>query len=86
MITLKIVLIAVFALLAFFMILGALYLKWGVAKWLYHDIMGWHKPSETLSFDGCSFCAVCRYCKKKIMQDSQGGWFIYGLEESEDTE
>ena len=79
-------LILVFAFGILFLTYSALYLKWGIGKWLFHDKMRWHKPHETLSFDGCSFCSVCKYCKKKIMQDSQGNWFTYMLEESEDTE
>lgn len=45
--------------------------------WLFHDIMGWHYPDDSSSFDGCSVHSRCRYCKKEIMQDSQGNWFIY---------
>ena len=46
---------------------------WG--KWLYHDILGWHEPSDILSFDGCSLSAHCKHCGKSIKQDSQGNWF-----------
>lgn len=45
--------------------------------WFFHDIMGWHYPDDSSSFDGCSVHSHCRYCKKEIMQDSQGNWFIY---------
>ena len=46
--------------------------------WLFHDIMGWHEPDDSsYYFDGCSVHSRCRYCKKEIMQDSQGNWFIY---------
>ena len=44
--------------------------------WLFHDIMSWHYPDDSSSFDGCSVHSRCRYCKKEIMQDSQGNWFI----------
>lgn len=44
--------------------------------WFFHDIMGWHYPDDSSSFDGCSVHSHCRYCKKEIMQDSQGNWFI----------
>lgn len=44
--------------------------------WLLHDIMGWHYPDDSSSFDGCSVYSRCGYCKKEIMQDSQGNWFI----------
>lgn len=46
-------------------------------KWFFHDIMGWHKPDETYSYDGCSSHSRCRFCKQKIMEDSQGNWFVY---------
>jgi hypothetical protein len=41
-----------------------------IAEWL-----GWHKPDSTMSWDGCSFVSRCVRCKKRILQDSQGGWF-----------
>ena len=44
--------------------------------WFFHDIMGWHYPDDSSSFDDCSVHSHCRYCKKEIMQDSQGNWFI----------
>ena len=44
--------------------------------WFFHDIIGWHYPDDSSSFDGCSVHSHCRYCKKEIMQDSQGNWFI----------
>lgn len=38
--------------------------------------IGWHSPKMGRgSFDGCSFQSVCKGCGKKILQDSQGGWF-----------
>jgi len=37
--------------------------------------LGWHSPGDPLSFDGCSYVSICRYCNKKILQDSQGNWF-----------
>lgn len=46
------------------------------------NVLGWHKPDNYILFDGFLLHSVCRYCKKKIMEDSQGNWF----EESEDTE
>lgn len=45
--------------------------------WMYHDIMGWHKPDGTLFNDGCSNHSYCRFCHKEIMQDSQGNWFTF---------
>lgn len=43
--------------------------------WFYHDIMGWHKPDDSVGFDGASFTSRCRFCGKEILQDSQGNWF-----------
>lgn len=57
------------------MITAILYLTTGVGKWFYHDILQWHLPNDTQSFDGCSFCSHCKYCGKEILQDSQGNWF-----------
>lgn len=48
-----------------------------LGTWFFHDIMGWHKPSDIHSFDGCSEHSRCRFCKKEIMQDSQGNWFTF---------
>lgn len=46
---------------------------------LNHDLMGWHKPDENeeryTDEYGVNTHAVCKYCHKKIMQDSQGNWF-----------
>lgn len=39
------------------------------------NVLGWHKPKDEVYFDGCSFVSVCRFCGKKILQDSQGNWF-----------
>lgn len=70
-------------------IIGILFLVWllqliiwwvrpyKALNWLCHDIMGWHKPDHTHSFDGLSEHSHCRFCKKEIMQDSQGNWFTY---------
>lgn len=44
-------------------------------KHLCHDIYGWHEPADKVGFDGASFTAVCKYCGKPILQDSQGNWF-----------
>ena len=51
------------------------YFKFGWFKFFYHDVMGWHVPSDNQNFDGCSFTSTCKYCGEKIMQDSQGNWF-----------
>lgn len=35
----------------------------------------WHKPSDSMGFDGCSFTSICKICGKEILMDSQGNWF-----------
>lgn len=39
------------------------------------NIMGWHIPDESSTFDGLSIHSHCKFCGKEIMQDSQGNWF-----------
>ena len=58
-------------------ILPFFYAKFGFMKRFYHDYCGWHLPDESTPewTDGCSNHAVCKFCKKEIMQDSQGNWF-----------
>lgn len=71
-----------------FIVVGLFFIHWlaGIiwlirpykaGNWFWHDIMGWHKPDESDYYDGCSVHSHCRFCKKEIMQDSQGGWFTY---------
>lgn len=72
-------LIMTFIILLLFWIAGIVWFLWHSFKagvWLFHDIMGWHEPDDSTFFDGCSVHSRCRYCKKEIMQDSQGNWFI----------
>ena len=59
------------------LILAPFYFKFGIGKWFFHDIMHWHLPDETSSFDGCSIHSCCKFCNKEIMQDSQGNWFTF---------
>ena len=59
------------------LIISPFYFKFGIGKWLLHDIMHWHLPNETSSFDGCSNHSYCKFCNKEIMQDSQGNWFTF---------
>ena len=59
------------------LIISPFYFKFGIGKWLLHDIMHWHLPDETSSFDGCSNHSYCKFCNKEIMQDSQGNWFTF---------
>ena len=54
--------------------------KW-LCKW-----MGWHKPIGEITHDGCSYVAVCRYCGKKILQDSQLNWFTITTNNGDDNE
>lgn len=74
-----IVIAAFAALVALLMCLicGILYVRFGWFKAVYHDIFGWHEPDETklAEFDGASWHCTCKYCRKSIMQDSQGNWF-----------
>ncbi len=40
-----------------------------------HDVLGWHKPNKMITRLGVNNVSYCRYCDKRILQDSQGGWF-----------
>ena len=57
--------------------LSPLYFKFGLFKFFYHDLMGWHTPDENAeeTFDGASIHSKCKYCGRDIMMDSQGNWF-----------
>ena len=46
-------------------------------EWLTHDILGWHKPNDNYERRGINIISTCKICGKKIMQDSQGNWFLY---------
>ena len=61
--------------LGLFLVLSIFYLKFGWFKFFYHNIMGWHMPTEDRHSDGFSMHSTCKYCGKDIMQDSQGNWF-----------
>lgn len=52
-----------------------LYKKFGWFKRFYHDILGWHEPTDEKEFDGCNTHSHCKYCGKELMQDSHGNWF-----------
>lgn len=59
-----------------FMIASVIYLKTGLFKKLYHDVLGWHQPDNSPQWsDGCSTHSICKHCGAEIMQDSQGNWF-----------
>ena len=42
---------------------------------IYHDYLEWHIPTNEQRFDVLSMCSTCRFCGKRILQDSQGNWF-----------
>lgn len=61
--------------LALFLVLAILYLAIGWNRWLFHNLLGWHKPIKEKTFKGINIISKCRYCGKEIAQDSQGNWF-----------
>lgn len=68
--------VVLFAILSVFLLASVIYLKTGLFKTFYHDILEWHQPGKYQRyFDGCSVHCVCKHCGKEIMQDSQGNWF-----------
>lgn len=69
------ILITIMVLLIFSLIFSLIYIKTGFGKKFYHNIMGWHQPDNKVGFDGCSATSTCKYCHKRILQDSQGNWF-----------
>lgn len=53
-----------------------LYFKFGLLKFWYHNILGWHTPEDSSRyFGGLQEHAICKHCGKEIIQDSQGNWF-----------
>lgn len=50
----------------------------GVIRRFLCEFLGWHRPKDVVGFDGCSLTSRCRYCNKRIMQDSQGNWYSIG--------
>lgn len=71
--------IVVLVVLIIYLIMGIfiLYFLFGWFKKIFHDTLLWHMPKETgiESFDGVNYYSTCKYCGKKIIQDSQGNWF-----------
>ena len=66
----------IFGSLIWMLVGSGLYFKFGFLKFYYHDLLGWHTPDDSPQWsDGCNQHATCKYCKKEIMQDSQGNWF-----------
>lgn len=58
-----------------FLVFALLYILFGVGKTFFDGVLGWHKPSKEYKTDGISIQSTCKYCGKKIEQDSQGNWF-----------
>lgn len=73
--TLAVVLVIGILFMLFLLIGGVFYSRKGWNKKFFHDTMGWHEPTKNITFNGVCYCSRCKYCKKKIMQDSQGNWF-----------
>lgn len=73
--TLTVVFVIGILFMLFLLIGGIFYSRKGWNKKFFHDIMGWHEPTKNITFNGVSYCSHCKYCKKRIMQDSQGNWF-----------
>ena len=67
----------IFIVLASLFLIGTpIYLKTGIFKIFYHDVLGWHMPDNSPKWsDGCSTHSICKHCGEDIMQDSQGNWF-----------
>ena len=70
-----IILIVVGSILALFLLFAFLYLAFGWNKWLFHNLLGWHKPIKENTLNGTNIISKCKYCGKEIAQDSQGNWF-----------
>ena len=41
-----------------------------------HDKLHWHRVNGEIGFDGCSATARCWQCGGRVLQDSQGNWFL----------
>ena len=71
----KTVLILLGIVLTALLVFGIVYKITGLGKWLYHNILEWHMPVNEKNFDGYMNHSVCKYCGKRIVQDSQGNWW-----------
>ena len=71
----EIVLAVICLLLLVFIISSVLYSNYGVCKGLFHDLLHWHEPDNSVYLSGINLTSRCKYCGKEIMQDSQGNWF-----------
>lgn len=50
-------------------------LSWHRLRRALCDFPSWHAPMATCYFDGCSYVSLCRFCERRILQDSNGDWF-----------
>ena len=49
--------------------------KLNLFRWFLCKVLDMHTPSYTIKHDGASYVSRCKYCGKRIMQDSKGNWF-----------
>ena len=75
LVTLTVVFVIGILFMLFLLTGGALYSRTGWNKNFFHDVMGRHAPTKNITFNDVSYYSRCKYCKKKIMQDSKGKWF-----------
>lgn len=70
------ILIIIAALLLLLPITGFIYLATGgrIFYIFYHNILEWHIPDDKKDDDGYT---ICRFCGKRLQQDSQGNWYEY---------
>ena len=47
----------------------------GLFRRFTHNVLGWHAPNDTVTPVGINLVSYCRYCDRRILQDSQGNWF-----------
>ena len=67
------ILIFIAILLTIMCVTGLLYIitKGALFKPFYHDVLEWHLPDLNKTEN------ICKFCGRKILQDSQGNWFSY---------
>lgn len=73
----KIILFCICSLIIIMLITGVCYMLSGgkLFNKVYHDYFEWHLPINSIGFDGLSSLSCCKFCGKRILQDSQGNWF-----------
>lgn len=73
------ILLVILGILSTLLVAGSIYLltKGKLFRRIFHDLMGWHLPKEDemAEFDGSFSRTYCKFCDKRIIQDSQGNWF-----------